>query len=265
MTCAELGGKTSPNPYRKNNRRRLSKIQTTKIQNIRRDLISGNGASTATDGQFPSLTTMGNYYDIGGSKVWEPGCDGTLIKSNVYLAAAHCFTNTEMKTSKNQMRVWPGAYNLANPEPSASKFRFATEVIRHPCYTPSNYPACLEDGDNPCNDNTKPMEDIAVAILVSDASAGTVVTPLLGQGTYASTKLTFPVTGTIAGWGRYCDPKADKDPTKCTMKDFVVTPTPSGGVGNTGTGSDENAARSQKYTNCLMLGGVWLLMFVLYI
>ena len=236
MTCAELGGKTSPNPNPGNRRLSKSKTKTqkvkvkTKTKNIRRDLISGDGASTATDGQFPSLVTQGNYYDIGGSKVWEPGCDGTLIKSNVYLAAAHCFTSTEMKTDRNQMRVWPGAWNLANPEPSASKFRFATEIIRHPCYTmPTNYPACLESQPN-CNDDSKPMEDIAVAILASDASSGTAVTPLLGQGTYASTTLTFPVMGTIAGWGRYCDPKADSDPSKCTMKDWNIPLDPSKGV-----------------------------------
>jgi len=246
MTCAGLGGKTSPNPNPGN--RRLSKIKTnvvkvktkTKTKKIRRrDLISGDGASTATDGQFPSLATMGNYYDSGGSKVWEPGCDGSLIKSNVYLAAAHCFTSTEMKTDRNQMRVWPGAWNLADPEPSASKFRFATEIIRHPCYTmPVNYPACLESQPN-CNDDSKPMEDIAVAILTSDVSSGTAVTPLLGQGTYASTTLTFPVMGTIAGWGRYCDPDADSDPSKCTMKDWDVPLDPSkGGNDNDGGGDD---------------------------
>jgi hypothetical protein len=50
------------------------------------------------------------------------------------------------------------------------------------------------------------------------------VTPVLGQGLYAATTLTFPVMGIIAGWGRYCDPASDSDPSKCTMKNWDYTP-----------------------------------------
>ena len=257
MTCAELGGKTSPNPNPKKRRRHLNQKEKSKITPVtRRDLISGT-TKQATSGQFPSLTSMGNYYDLDGKFVWEPGCDGSLIKSNVYLAAAHCFSNTEMKTDRNQMRVWPGAWNLVDPEPSSSKFRFASEIIRHPCYELKNYPACLESKSN-CNDESKPMEDIAVAILVTDANAGSAVQHLLGQGTYASTKLEFPVMTTIAGWGRYCDPQADKDPSKCTMKDYdVPEKNKADDNSNGGTQNSAGVVLTITTTTMLMVFSLW--------
>ncbi|GMI49293.1 hypothetical protein TrCOL_g5194 [Triparma columacea] len=216
MTCSELGGKTSPDPNPPD-RRRLDN------NGKQRRLISG-ATEQATETQFPELTSTGGLYtDESGTKVWDAGCDGTLIKSNAVLLAAHCFTNTEMEASKDQMRLWPGAWNIADPGASESKMRFASEVIRHPCYTLTNYPACLDASyPNDCSDKSKPMEDIAVAILEGDAAVGLATTPLLGQGDHADVVLEFPVLGTIAGLGRYCDPAADEDPSKCTMEDYIV-------------------------------------------
>ena len=261
MTCAELGGKTAPDPNPRPRRRlhvqssqKTASSSTSATSSSKRRLISGQ-TKEATKNQFPALSSLGNYIKIDGTWIWDSGCDGTLIGSNVMLAAAHCYQNTELKASRNQMRVWPGAWSLLNPQASTSKFRFASEIIRHPCFTLTNYPGCLELNPENCQDVSKPMEDIAVAILVSDASAGSVVTPLVGQGTYEKTVLEFPVMGTIAGWGRYCDPKADEDPSKCTMQDFDVPET------RPCIGNCESAASQEYPTSGLMLG-VWLLMFL---
>ena len=213
MTCADLGGKTAPKP----SSRRLKEVEAAADMPYHRRLISGV-TTQASKGQFPSLTIMMQQINDNGILKPDVGCDGTLIARNVMLTAAHCFTNTEMTAAKNQLRAWPGAYNLTDV--NTQEFRFAQEVIRHPCFKITNYPACLE---SECQDTTKPMEDIAVAILASDANASAVITPVLGQGAYASTTLSFPVTGTIAGFGRYCDPMADNDASKCTMKDYNQT------------------------------------------
>jgi len=218
MTCAQLGGPTAPNPDRRDRKLQIEKTH----HGLRRQLISG-ATRKALEGQFPSMVSTGNYFvNNAGDGVWESGCDGTLIARNVVLLAAHCFEYTRMSASENQMRLWPGAWNTTAARSHTSKMRFASEVLRHPCYVVPN--GC---GDTVgCLSATKPMEDIAVAILESDADSSVPVVSLLGQGTYASETLAFPVISTIAGWGRYCDPAADTNPDECTMSDWPISSSP---------------------------------------
>ena len=73
-------------------------------------------------------------------------------------------------------------------------------MIRHPCFlTDRTSPACLSLSSG-CDTVTRSVEDLAVAILPSPNAATPVL--LVGQGAYAATTLSFPLTGTVAGWGR---------------------------------------------------------------
>ena len=234
MTCSELGGPTNPNP----NPPPLSSTRRRRRRSRRRRLISGPGAFKASSGlQFPSMVSQGiRVQDGNGGFAWGPGCTGTLIKDNVMLLAAHCFEYNDMSSAFNQMRAWPGAYDLrtaaSDPTTTVGEMRFASEIIRHPCYTvPAN---CIANGIA-CRSKTKPMEDIAVAILASAVPSSVPIQPILGQGAFATSTLTWPLTdGVIAGWGRYCDAKLwqNTDPSKCNYDDYVVpppTPNPAGG------------------------------------
>lgn len=230
MTCASLGGPTAPQTRRLRSEEEGTRSERQLLQ--KRTLLSGP-TTQASAGEYPYMTTFGTLHT--GNGIWEAGCDGTVINSNTILTAAHCFEYDEFKTNAG---IWPGAFNFTAVSKYTANFSKATKVLRHPCYTLANggSPACLSAGG--CMSTNKPSEDIAVAILEKNTTATPV--KLLGYGSYASTTLTFPVTTTMAGWGRYCDPALDNSADQCTRPDVnEVTTGASGGSGGSG-GSSNN-------------------------
>merc|ERR1711865_86529 len=203
MTCTELGGPTAP----KKSQRRLNTAAKAAAAGpyVDRTLLSGP-TTQATSGEYPWVTSFGYNIKADGG-VWSAGCDGALVAKNLVLTASHCFESTDF--SKDDAYIWPNAYDFTKISESQDDLRRATKILRHPCYTLENggVPDCYQNGG--CSSDNKPAEDIAVAVLAADVTSTTAYLPIFGYGDLAQEVASWPLDGSVAGFGRYCNPSFD--------------------------------------------------------